>query len=231
MSKPLLLNNRLRWTLSLVSATSLLVTTLWLVLHSEDDFTIEEPPPLELTFVELKEQPKEPPKELPKPKPKPRPKPKPKKKPIVKKPKEVVKEAAIAEKVIVKETEPVEEEPSDEPITEEPVDVAEPVVDYSPARISSAKDLDNSNFSPVYNPKPTFPSIAKRAGSEGYVDVDLLINEEGRVDSYSVVSVFGHQSFAKELKKVLTKWRFPPPRMKGRKRKVKYIYRVNFVLH
>jgi protein TonB len=97
-------------------------------------------------------------------------------------------------------------------------------------RIGSAQTLDNVGFLPLYNPKPDYPPLALAAGIQGAVEVDLLINELGRVDSFAIEKIKGHPSFGEETAKVIGKWRFPPPRVGGRRMKVKYLYTVNFRL-
>jgi periplasmic protein TonB len=100
----------------------------------------------------------------------------------------------------------------------------------TPVRIGSIGALDNVEFSPLYNPKPAYPLIALKAGIQGSVDVDLVINEFGRVDEFAIVNVIGHPLFAEETAKVIGKWRFPPPRVGGKKVKIKFLYTVNFKL-
>jgi TonB family protein len=95
-------------------------------------------------------------------------------------------------------------------------------------RIGSLRALDNVDFSPLYNPKPAYPPFALKAGIEGSVDVDLLINEFGRVEEFAIIKIFGHPSFGDEAAKVIGKWRFPPPRIKGKKIKIKYLYTIYF---
>jgi TonB family protein len=99
-----------------------------------------------------------------------------------------------------------------------------------PVRINGAAELDNTDFSPIVNIKPLYPIIAIRANIEGHVDVDLLVDERGRVETFSIIGVKGHPSFGNETARVIPKWRFPPPRIKGQKVRVKYVYRVNFTL-
>ena len=90
--------------------------------------------------------------------------------------------------------------------------------------------LDNVAFSLLYNPKPAYPPVALKAGIQGSVEVDLLISEFGRVESFIIEKINGHPSFGDETAKVIGKWRFPPPRVDGKKIKVKYLYTVNFTL-
>jgi protein TonB len=97
--------------------------------------------------------------------------------------------------------------------------------------VSSDAQLDNVSYEPMgHCLRPAYPSIAQRAGITGYVDVDLLIDENGRVKEFSFGRVTGHPAFRLETAKVLPKWRFPPPRIGGRKVQIRYTYRVNFKL-
>lgn len=104
------------------------------------------------------------------------------------------------------------------------------VASGQPQRIANSSELDNTEFEPLYNPKPDYPAVAQSAGITGYVDVDLTIDENGKVSSFNIVKTLGHPSFALETAKVLPRWRFPPPRIGGKKVRVQYVYRVNFTL-
>jgi TonB family protein len=105
-----------------------------------------------------------------------------------------------------------------------------PVSAPSEIRLEPGVSLDNVTFFPVFNPGPVYPAVAIAARISGYVDADLFINEQGRVERFSIVSVDGHPAFGNETAKVLSKWRFPPPRRDGKAIRVKYLYRINFKL-
>lgn len=105
-----------------------------------------------------------------------------------------------------------------------------PVSPTIPLRVESAAQLDNVEFEPIFNPKPGYPLVAFRAGIEGWVDVDLVVGIDGRVDGFEITDYSGHRSFVREARMVLPNWRFPPPRKNGRKLRVKYYYRINFRL-
>lgn len=105
-----------------------------------------------------------------------------------------------------------------------------PPVD-APQRISTTAVLDNTGFEPLYNPKPDYPVVAQEARITGYVDVDLTIADNGSVKSFSIVTIKGHPAFGIESARVLPRWRFPPPRIGGKKCSVKYLYRINFSLN
>lgn len=104
-------------------------------------------------------------------------------------------------------------------------------VSESIKRIGNTAELDNTSFEPLRNPKPDYPVVAQASQISGYVDVDLVINEQGKVETFIIVETRGHPSFTVETAKVLPRWRFPPPRIDGQKVRVQYRYRVNFTLN
>ncbi|MBD3314925.1 MAG: TonB family protein, partial [Chitinivibrionales bacterium] len=120
--------------------------------------------------------------------------------------------------------------PETAPVVRDVTPTAPPQKETEPLRLYPGVALDNVNFAPIYTPSPVYPPIAKKASIQGYVDVDLLIGEDGRVKKYSIVTVSGHPSFGNEVAAVIPRWRFPPPRYKGKKVEIKYLYRVNFKL-
>jgi len=97
--------------------------------------------------------------------------------------------------------------------------------------LQSVTELDNTDFDPIYNPKPDYPAVALNAQITGYVDVNLIISEQGKVESFSIMETKGHPSCALETARVLPRWKFPPPRIGGKKVRVQYKYRVNFTLN
>ena len=197
-----------RWSLSVSLALLINTSFLYLFLSAPQAAPLVPSPLLELSYIRL------PPKEKKKPKPRP---------PVV-----VQKKRMPQEKIeIPRPPAPVPEistRPSPEPPAE-PAPAPQPV-----QTVQTLSLLDNTDFNPLFNPKPEYPAIAIRAGLEGYVDVDLLIDEEGNVESFSIVRTVGHPRFRIEAEKVLPAWRFPPPRLDGGPAKVKYRYRVNFKL-
>lgn len=99
-----------------------------------------------------------------------------------------------------------------------------------PVAIGSATVLDNTNFVPIFNPKPAYPAIALKANIQGYVDIELVVTPTGTIESFAIIKVQGHPSFGDETAKVIRRWRFPPPRIDGKPAKIRYDYRVNFKL-
>jgi protein TonB len=135
----------------------------------------------------------------------------------------------------VEESEPTEEI-ADIKSGQEVIDTIPTVLEVSqeepqPTSIEGAESLDNTSFSPIFNPKPVYPTVARRNRITGYVDLDLTISKKGKVEDYKVVKWQGHPLFPKEIAKVIFRWRFPPPRLKGKKVAVIYRYRVKFRLN
>lgn len=202
----------IRWGVSTLSSISILILVLFLIFFSVPNIEIKEPPQLLLDYVILQPQKKiKPIKKIPTP---------PKPKTIV--PPDTKLPVAKA---------PIEADPT--PSANADVQAAPVVkpVENVPIHITSAEDLDNVEFSPIVNIKPKYPVAALRNNITGYVDVDLYINQKGRVERFTLVKVYGHPAFGPASAKVLPKWRFPPPRKDGKKIKVRYIYRINFTLH
>jgi protein TonB len=155
---------------------------------------------------------------------------KPKKKPLPKPP--PVKEKKVE---VLPEPEPLPEPVAPVAVSEPaplPAEVvsAPPQKTAPPVMVTGIAGLDNTDFIPLYNPKPAYPALARVAGIEGEVVVELIIDQEGKVRQFSIISTRGHQQFALETSKVVRHWRFPPPRVGGEPVKVKYEYTVRFQL-
>ncbi len=213
----------LRWSVSVFLPFILSLIALLSFRFTKVTKEYREAPPLQLSYVVLQEKQKE----VPKPKVK----------------------TKIVKQVVVKKKTSVSPKQSVAPVAQStpsssPADIeAGAAVDKSPKRsetvekeesvvnISSTDILDNTSYSPLYNPKPSYPVIARRSGLTGYVDLDLSINKKGKVKSYTIINSFGHPSFGRETAKVIGRWRFPPPRIDGKRIEICYRYRVNFRLN
>ena len=75
--------------------------------------------------------------------------------------------------------------------------------------------LDNSDFKPFGNLKPTYPAVARKLGVQGRATVRVLVNPKGRVDSVQIVEWKGHPAFGDNAAQSARQWRFAPPRYKG----------------
>lgn len=208
--------NYTRWFLAIFITLSIAIIFSLFFRTTEPKINQVEAPYLHLDYVVLQKK-----IEKKKPKPPKKRKPKPPKKEI-EKPIEPPKAEAP-----IKETEPTPA-PADIMAVEKPI---KKKTKQPPVRIQSVSELDNTRFFPVYNLKPLYPRAALRNNIEGWVDLDLIIDEKGRVKKFSIVKVFGHPAFGNATAKTVPKWRFPPPRINGKKVIVKYIYRIKFELN
>jgi protein TonB len=153
---------------------------------------------------------------------------KPKKKPLPKPPPVEEKKVEVVPEPVLEPVAPVavaEPAPVPAEIISAPPQKAAP-----PLMVTDIAGLDNTDFNPLYNPKPAYPALARAAGIEGEVVVELIIEKDGRVKQFSILSTSGHQQFALETSKVIRHWRFPVPRLHGEPVKVKYEYTVVFRL-
>jgi protein TonB len=78
--------------------------------------------------------------------------------------------------------------------------------------------------------RPVYPASARRRGLEGHVKVKLLIDEEGHVQQVEVLDVKGHAGFRPAVLRVVSLWRFTPPRHQGRRVRVWAVKTVRFEL-
>jgi protein TonB len=204
--------NYKRWFASTSSAFLIIFIFMIIFLRVEPVVKLQSSPYLVLDYITLPPPPKVEPKKPPKPKPPPK---------VLEKKEQPPEPPPLAKAPVeVSEASPVPTQLISAPVAEKP----------KPSVVEDIKHLDNTEFTPIYNPRPTYPSIARAAGIEGYVIVELLIDEKGKVKSFSILRTSGHQQFALETAKVVRRWRFPPPRIDGRPSQVKYEYKVVFKL-
>jgi protein TonB len=77
-------------------------------------------------------------------------------------------------------------------------------------------------------PRPAYSEIAKRAGVQGAVSVQVLVDESGRVVSAKVVS--GHPLLIVEAQRAALQARFSPTKLGDQPVKVSGVITYNFVL-
>jgi TonB family protein len=80
----------------------------------------------------------------------------------------------------------------------------------------------------IFLPKPAYPPMAKQIHLQGQVNVQVLVDEQGRVVSAKVVS--GHPLFLAEAQRAALQARFSPTKLGDQPVKVSGIITYNFVL-
>lgn len=80
---------------------------------------------------------------------------------------------------------------------------------------------------PISLEKPEYPKAAKYVMAKGTVNVEILIDENGNIESAKAVS--GHPLLRAESEKAALKTRFKPKKMSGKPVKVRGIIVYNFV--
>jgi protein TonB len=74
----------------------------------------------------------------------------------------------------------------------------------------------DSVLTPMVQIKPLYPSRAKRMGIEGYVKVQLEVDETGLVNSIEILESSPEGVFDKSTKRAVKKWKFRPKTVDGR---------------
>ena len=194
---------------------SLIWTTLLLtVLSYQDRLTllpiVNMDPVLFVQLEEQLEQVKPKPKSKPKPKPKPKPKLKPKPKPKPK-PKEPELKAEIPPKIVSPNT-----QAKPQPTTKR--------------AIVSYKQLLQEPRLRFGNP-PYYPDRALAMSIEGRIVVKILVDERGRVESYSLIKGDDAFGFYSAVQDAIKTWRFEPYRVRGMPRAFYMIKPFEFELN
>ena len=81
----------------------------------------------------------------------------------------------------------------------------------------------------VSKPAPLYPALAKAAGVQGLVSVQVLIDEQGRVVSAKVTN--GHPLLQQAAVQAVYKWKFAPTLLSGQPVKVTGVVSCNFTLN
>ncbi len=146
----------------------------------------------------------------------------------------------LMEEVINEIPDPVEEEETEEkdliakaefpqvPESEAQRNVPIPRILVSPS-MQGAETLHPP--SPLINPAPIYPRLARRLGHEGVVTLEMTIGEDGLPQGVEVIESSGQRELdARALETVLTKWRFLPA-LQGEKPQVTdYTVDIHFSL-
>ena len=81
---------------------------------------------------------------------------------------------------------------------------------------------------PLHQPDPVYPSYAQRNGLEGFVDLVMRVDEEGRVTDVEVLASEPGSVFVRAARSGVKRWRFRPATRDGRPVPSKVRQRITF---
>ena len=85
--------------------------------------------------------------------------------------------------------------------------------------------------SPLINPAPSYPRLARKLGHEGVVRLEITIGKNGLPHGVEVIESSGHRELdARAIETVLTKWRFLPALRGGKPQLTDYTVEIHFSL-
>lgn len=79
----------------------------------------------------------------------------------------------------------------------------------SPLPIPVSKPAVFTTPQPSYQPKPKYPSLARRRGIEGSVIFDISVANDGRVTRATIIQSSGSSLLDRSASKAIKTWRFP----------------------
>lgn len=99
-------------------------------------------------------------------------------------------------------------------------------------RMSQNKNLSKALYKigSINNPHPPYPLIARKKGFEGKLILEVLVNEDGSVESTSIRKSSGYEILDTVSKKTVEKWTFIPAKKMGQAVKDNIQVPIKFVL-
>ena len=82
---------------------------------------------------------------------------------------------------------------------------------------------------PTYQPKPEYPDLARQAGIEGRVTLQVLVDREGKVAE--IIRLTPESMFDEKAEKAIRQWRFRPAILHGEPVAYWFVVPVRFVLN
>lgn len=80
------------------------------------------------------------------------------------------------------------------------------------------------------NPAPFYPRIARRQGQEGKVLLDVVVDEDGKSLTVTIIQSSGHKALDDEAVKTVRNWKFVPARRDGKLVQANVIVPIEFKL-
>ncbi|PCH85384.1 MAG: energy transducer TonB [Piscirickettsiaceae bacterium] len=133
-------------------------------------------------------------------------------KPIQKpQPKKVIKKKIITKAPTVRKATVKPKKIAKKPVEKQPAPKA-PQVAASPIPSPVAKPATFAAPQPSYQPKPKYPTIARRRGLEGIVILEISLTSSGHVSNVFIVKGSGSSALDRSALKAVKTWRFPASR-------------------
>ncbi|MEW4983864.1 MAG: energy transducer TonB [Cycloclasticus sp.] len=82
----------------------------------------------------------------------------------------------------------------------------------SPLPVPVSKPATFTSPQPTYQPKPKYPSIARRRGTEGIVIFEISVANDGHVNQAIIIQSSGSSALDRSALKTIKTWQFPASR-------------------
>ncbi|GHA90905.1 energy transducer TonB [Cognatilysobacter bugurensis] len=86
------------------------------------------------------------------------------------------------------------------------------------AAVSFTASASAENLKPIKRVEPQYPPEAARAGTQGFVEVEFVVDEAGKVKSVSVVNAKPSRTFESSAVRAVKQWTFAPGGGRGKVR-------------
>lgn len=109
--------------------------------------------------------------------------------------------------------------------------IATPVAAAPPAPPAPPKvELPSSAADYLNNPKPAYPSLSKRMGEQGKVELRVLIGADGNPQKAEIKTSSGYDRLDQAALTTVMKWRYVPGKRGGVAETMWFTVPINFVL-
>ncbi len=111
-------------------------------------------------------------------------------------------------------------------------DIPLAAVDFAAMNLGDVFDADDLDkpLIPVSRVPPFYPLQAKRASVEGWVDIEFMVNEQGRVTDIRIIDAQPPGVFEQSVRKAVSGWRFQPGTVMGEPVKTRVATTIRFEL-
>lgn len=86
------------------------------------------------------------------------------------------------------------------------------------AAVSFTAGASAENLKPLKRVEPQYPPEAARAGTQGFVEVEFVVDATGKVQSVSVVNAKPSRTFESSAVRAVKQWTFAPGGGRGKVR-------------